>query len=119
MQDFKKLEVWRKAHALTLHVYKVTQRFPADERFGLSSQIRRAASSIPANIAEGCGRDTPNNMRHFLQIAAGSASELEYHLILAHDLNFLPSADHVELDLRVNEVKRMLVGFLKRFNSDS
>jgi len=79
MQDFKKLEVWRKAHELTLDVYRATESFPRTEVYGLTTQLRRSCSSIPANIAEGCGRGTNGDLGRFLRIAAGSASELEYH----------------------------------------
>ena len=89
MQSFRDLKVWEKAHKLTLDVYRVTKAFPADERFGLTSQLRRACASIPANIAEGCGRSGGKELRRFLDIAMGSASEVEYHLLLARDLNYL------------------------------
>jgi four helix bundle protein len=88
VKDFRKQKVWQKAHDLALEVYRVTEAFPKTELFGLTSQIRRAGVSIPANIAEGCGRDTDADFSRFLQIAMGSASELEYHLLLAHDLGF-------------------------------
>ena len=87
MQDFRDLKVWQKSHQLTLEVYRSTATFPREELYGLTSQIRRASSSIPANIAEGCGRNSPNELRRFLEIAMGAASELEYHLLLARDLN--------------------------------
>ena len=86
MQDFKKLTVWQKAHLLTVAAYKATEAFPKDELYGLTSQIRRACISIPANIAEGCGREGKVEFNRFLQIALGSATELEYHLLLAYDL---------------------------------
>jgi len=89
MEDFKKLKVWSKAHKLTLDVYRKTCHFPKNEVYGLTSQMRRAASSISANIAEGCGRRSDAELGRFLQIARGSASESEYHLLLAHDLQFL------------------------------
>lgn len=114
MQDFRKLDVWKKSHALTLRVYAVTRAFPADERYGLTSQIRRAAASIPANIAEGCGRSSQGQMRQFFQVSSGSASELEYHILLARDLDFLDLATFRELEQQVIEVKRMLTGFAKR-----
>ena len=88
MKDFRKQKVWGKAHDLALKVYRVTEAFPKTELFGLTSQIRRAGVSIPANIAEGCGRDTDADFARFLQIAMGSASELEYHLLLAHEWVF-------------------------------
>lgn len=87
MKDFRTLKVWSKAHELTLLVYKQTKTFPKEELFGLTSQIRRACSSIPANIAEGCGKGSDADFSRFLQIAFGSANELEYHFILARDLN--------------------------------
>ncbi|NTW50172.1 MAG: four helix bundle protein, partial [Chlorobiales bacterium] len=93
MKDFRELKVWHKAHELAINVYKTSKEFPKEELYGLTSQSRRAASSVPANIAEGCGRDSPADFARFLQIAIGSASELEYHLLLAHDLEML-SSDH-------------------------
>jgi four helix bundle protein len=81
MSDFKKLSVWQKSHLLTMDVYKATADFPKDEQYGLTSQIRRACSSIPANIAEGCGREGDVEFGRFLQIAMGSAYELEYHIL--------------------------------------
>ena len=91
MKNFRELKVWEKAHLLTIDIYRITATFPKEEMYGLTSQIRRASSSIPANIAEGCGRGSDNDFRRFLQIAMGSASELEYHLLLAHDLERIPS----------------------------
>lgn len=117
MKDFRKLIVWEKAHALTLAVYRATNEFPKDEMFGLTSQIRRAAGSIPANIAEGCGRNGDPELRRFMQIAMGSASELEYHLLLAHDLRYIVDADYDLLAQNVEEVKRMLSGFIRRLKS--
>ncbi len=117
MRDFKTLKVWEKAHHLTLAVYRATGGFPADERFGLSSQIRRACSSIPANIAEGCGRGADAELARFCQIAMGSASELEYHLLLAHDLSFLADDVYTELEHNLIEVKRMLNAFIQKVKS--
>jgi len=91
MQDFRKLVVWQKAHQLTLDVYCITRTYHKEELYGLTSQTRRAAASIPANIAEGCGRNGGADLARFLHIAAGSASELDYHLILACDLDFIAS----------------------------
>ncbi len=87
MKDFKELKVWIKAHEMTMGVYQETRSFPKEELYGLTSQIRRAAASVGANIAEGCGRRSDGELTRFLQIARGSASELEYHLLLARDLN--------------------------------
>jgi len=114
MQDFRKLSVWRKSHQLTLNVYKATQQFPKDELYGLASQIRRSAVSIPANIAEGCGRDGNADFARFLQIAVGPASELEYHLFLAHDLEFLAKPPWQELSDSVCEVKQMLASLIRK-----
>jgi four helix bundle protein len=94
MEDFKNLKVWSKAHGLTLAVYQGTRTFPKDEIYGLTSQIRRASASIGANIAEGCGRRSDPEMRRFVQIARGSANELEYHLLLAKDLQFLTPEEY-------------------------
>ena len=95
MQDFKKMAVWQKSHALTLALYQATISFPRDEMYGLTSQLRRAGSSIPANIAEGCGRNGNAELARFLYIAMGSASELEYHLLLARDLGYLAEQTYV------------------------
>lgn len=113
MRDFKKLNVWSKAHQLTLEVYKVTQQFPDDERFGLISQIRRASASIPTNIAEGCGRESDNELKRFCYIAMGSASEVEYQLLLARDLGYISEPTYQPLADKEIEVKRMLTGFIK------
>lgn len=107
MQDFRTLVVWQKAHELTLNLYRLTSQFPRSELFGLVSQLRRSSSSIGANIAEGCGRGGREFAR-FLQIAAGSASETEYHLILARDLGFLDARDYESATQLTLEVKRML-----------
>jgi len=119
MKDFKKIKIWQKAHYLILDIYKITQRFPKEELYGLTSQIRRGASSIPANIAEGCGRSGDAELARFLQIAMGSASELEYHLLLAHDLELLTSQSFQTLSNDVTEVKRMLASFIKKLKADS
>src|SRR5678815_1428321 len=108
MRDFHSLLVWRKAHALTLEIYVTSARFPADERYGLTRQLRRAAASVPTNLAEGCGRRSQREFAHFVSIASGSASELEYQLVLARDLSFLSHADHERLVTSTREVKRML-----------
>ena len=114
MRDFKDFKVWEKAHSLTLAIYKTTASFPKEELYGLISQIRRACASIPANIAEGCGRSGNAELARFLQIAMGSASELEYHLLLAHDLKFLNDSDYNNLSTRTTEVKRMLASLLQK-----
>ena len=114
MRDFHKLTVWQKAHQLALAVYDATRRFPSDELYGLTSQSRRAAASIAANIAEGCGRTGKGDFGRFLQIAAGSASELEYHLLLARDLGYLPEPVYRRLADNVCEVKQMLMSFMRK-----
>ena len=113
MKDFRDLKVWEKAHALTLNVYRATASFPRDEIFGLTSQLRRACTSIPANIAEGCGRGTDADFARFLQIAMGSACESDYELLLARDLNYLDSDSYTALFEAVCEVKRMLAALLQ------
>lgn len=113
MRDFRKLDVWGKSHELTLAVYRVSNRLPKEELYGLTSQMRRAAASIPANIAEGCGREGDAELARFLRIAMGSASELEYHLLLARDLTFLDQPSHDALAGMLIEVKRMLTGLIQ------
>src|SRR4051794_32251605 len=110
-RDFRKLKVWEKAHQLTLDVYRSTRSFPREEMFGLTSRIRRAASSVPANIAEGCGRGG-NDLGRFFRIAIGSAAELQYHLLLANDLGMLNGSEFEKLQGSANEVERMLTTFL-------
>ena len=117
MQNFRNLVVWQKAHSLTLGLYKNTSSFPVEERFGLTSQIRRCSASIAANIAEGCGRHGDGEFHRFLQMAMGSASELEYHLLLAHDLGFLAKAKYQPLESAVIEIKRMLGSLVVRVNT--
>jgi len=119
MRDFKELKVWQKSHNLTLSLYKMTASFPKEEMYGLTSQIRRACSSISANIAEGCGRDGEAEFARFLSIAMGSASELEYHVLLACDLGFLNAADYECSAHEVGEVKRMLTALIKKLKADS
>ena len=118
MQDFRELKIWQRSHHLTLAVYRPTRSFPKDELFGLVSQIRRASASVPANIAEGCGRNGDLEFARFLQIAMGSACELEYHLLLAFDLNFLKEPEYIALSKETVEIKRMLGGFLKKLRAD-
>jgi four helix bundle protein len=113
MRDFRELMVWEKAHRLTLDVYDATREFPREELYGLTSQIRRAAASIGANIAEGAGKNSRTEFARFLQIAMGSASELEYHLLLSRDLGYLGSAGYELLNVRVVESKKMLTGFMQ------
>lgn len=119
MKDFRKLKVWGRAHQVMLALYHATKAFPGDELYGLRTQIRRSASSIGANLAEGCGRNGDREFGRFLSIALGSASELEYHLILAMDLGYLGGTTGVELSREVVEVKRMISGLLAKLKADS
>lgn len=119
MRDFKQFDVWRKSHSLTLDVYRATAGFPRHEMFGLTSQIRRSCQSIPANIAEGCGRSSESDFHRFLVISAGSASETEYHLLLAADLRYIDQESYVELSRQVSEIRRMLAGLMSKLKRDS
>ena len=108
MGDFRKLSVWRKAHELTLRIYRETSRWPKYELFGLTSQSRRAAVSIPANIAEGCGKNSDAELARYARDSLGSASELSYDLILAHDLGYTSTNTRDGLQADLSEVRRML-----------
>ena len=119
MQDFRNLKVWEKAHALTLDVYRASKSFPREEMYGLTSQIRRASVSIGSNIAEGSCRKGDAEFARFLQMAAGSASEVEYQLLLAKDLEFLNASDCHRLSDNVVEVKRMLAALMQKLRADS
>lgn len=114
MQNFRNLRVWQKAHQVTLKAYAVSATFNRPAYFTLRDQLIRSAASMPANLAEGCGRSGDRDLRRFVRIALGSASELEYHLLLARDLGLLPDQTHEELTAAVVEVKRMLTGFAAR-----
>ena len=119
MQDFKKLKVWQRSHSLTLQLYKATAGFPQNETYGLTSQIRRSCASIPANIAEGCGRDGNAELARFLHIAMGSASELEYHLLLAHDLTYVSELCYQQLADELTEIRRMLTSLTQRVKTEN
>ena len=115
----KELKVWGKAHNLTLAVYRATLSFPHHELYSLTRQMRRSSASVPSNIAEGCGRDGETELARFMQIAMGSASELEYQLLLAHDLKLLETSLYERLTSDVAEVKRMLTSLIKKLKADS
>ncbi len=119
MQDFKKLNVWQKAHLLAIATYRATETFPKDELHGLTSQIRRSCVSIPANIAEGCGREGRTELNRFLQIALGSTTELEYHLLLASELKFLNQKNYERLNDQVGEIRKMLISLTKKVKATS
>jgi len=117
MKNFRDLKVWEKGHRLTLKVYESTARFPPEEIYGLKSQMRRASVSIPTNIAEGCGRNTDAELARFLEIAMGSASELEYLVLLAKDLNIFNNEASEILTGMTVETKQMLSSLIKRLRS--
>lgn len=119
MKNFRELNVWKKAHQLTLKIYQTTNTFPREEMYGLTSQMRRACASVPTNIAEGCGRNSDAELARFFDISMGSASELEYLLLLTRDLNLINSPDHSEFTSEVVEIKRMLASFIKKLRADS
>jgi four helix bundle protein len=118
VRDFKKLSVWRKSHEFTLGLYTATTQFPGAELYGLTSQLRRAAASVPANLAEGCGRDSDAELARYVRIAMGSGNEVEYLLILARDLGYLSADNYESLMNGLLEVKRMLAGLLTRLSND-
>jgi four helix bundle protein len=117
MQDFRKLKVWQKSHSVVLSVYQATAGFPRNELFGLTSQMRRSAYSIPTNIAEGCGRGSDADFARFLQMAMGSACELEYQLLLASDLRYVAQEIALLITQEVTETKRMLSALIKKVSS--
>jgi four helix bundle protein len=110
-RDFRKLQVWQRGHALTLSVYRATEQFPTEERYGLTSQLRRSSASIPATIAEGCGRGTNRELARYMSISQGSASETDYHLLLARDLGYLESSLAEELVCEAQAIGRMLQSY--------
>ena len=120
MRDYKKYEVWSRSHELTLYIYKeIITQFPKTEQFGLASQIKRAAYSIPLNIVEGCGRNTDNDFVRFLDMALGSAHELEYCILLVYDLGFLNKEKYTEVNEKANEVKAKLIKLIKSIRKGS
>ncbi|MBT3382403.1 MAG: four helix bundle protein [Prolixibacteraceae bacterium] len=113
MKKFKNLKVWQKGMDLVKNVYKSSKNFPKEELFGLTSQIRRSAISIPSNVAEGSGRGTDKDFKRFLDIAVGSSYELETQIIIANELKFLSENDFNDLSLKVNEIQKMIAGLHK------
>ena len=113
VRDFRKLEIWKKSHQAVLLLYKVTQEFPEEEKYGLTNQIHRVWVSIPSNIAEGCGHESKKEFARYLQIAAASSSELQYQLILAKDLGYLKENQYTELASIIEELKKMMFVFTK------
>ncbi len=114
MKDFRTLNVWEKSHTLTLDVYKATNSFPKEEVFGLTSQFRRAASSIGLNISEGCGRGSDADFKRFLQMAFGSACEVEYCIILSSDLNYMSEEQRSIFKNKIEEIKMMLASLINK-----
>ena len=119
MRNYRDLKVWERAHHLTLNMYKLTSGFPKVEMYALTSQIRRAAASIGANLAEGCGRRTEGEFGRFILIAMGSASELDYHLLLAHDLRLIPNSDYDRHQSDLTEIRRMLTSLFLKLKANS
>ncbi|UCH65564.1 MAG: four helix bundle protein [Ignavibacterium sp.] len=117
MKDFRKLKVWEKAHKITLKFYKITKKFPREDLYGLTSQIRRAAVSVPTNILEGCVRSSDANFARFLYISIGSTSELEYLTHLSSDLKYIENPSSTNLLEEVNEVKKMLITLIKKLRA--
>jgi len=114
MQNYKDLLVWKKAHQLTLEIYKTVSTYPKEEIYSLVSQLKRASSSIATNIAEGTGRFSQKDLTHFLQIALGSSHEVEYLLLLSKDLGFINNEIYIQLEKNVNEIKAMLISLIKK-----
>jgi four helix bundle protein len=112
MRNYRDLQVWKKAHDLALELYRVSQRFPREEIYGITGQLRRAAVSIGANLAEGCGRRTSTELARFVRIALGSASELDYQLLLSRDLRFMAAEEFTSASAALTEVRKMLTSFL-------
>ena len=117
MKEYRNLHVWRRSHSLTLKLYHATRTFPRNEMFGVTSQIRRAAASISANIAEGCGRDGDGELKRYLSIALGSACELDYFILLAAELGYLSAEDGADFGKEAFELRRMLGGFIQRLKA--
>lgn len=114
MRNFLNLEIWKKNHQLTLKIYKITKEFPKEEMFGLTSQMRRSCSSIPTNIAEGCGRNSNSQLVNFLQISTGPCSELQYQIILSKELSYISEPAFNELHNEVIDVRRMIFAYLNK-----
>jgi four helix bundle protein len=117
MKDFRSLKVWNRAHALTMTIYQLTREFPKQEMYGLTSQIQRAAVSIPANIAEGCGKDSDAELKRYCLIAMGSSSELEYLLLLAHDLGYIQTNAYQSTSTELVETRKMLNAFIQKLKA--
>lgn len=117
MQDFREIKVWQKSHQLTLQIYKITKEFPKSELYGLVSQMRRAATSVPTNIAEGCVQRTDAQYARYLRISLGSANELDYQLFLVQDLHYITHEQYVSLHAEVDQIKKMPTSFIKQLKN--
>ena len=118
MKDYRKVKVWGKSHILVKDLYYATSKYPKEELFGITSQLRRACSSIPTNIAEGCGRSSDADFRRFLYIAFGSANEVEYLIFLSYELNYLHRSQFIDYNNKIVEIKKMLAGMIKTLTAD-
>ena len=119
MQDYRKLQVWNRSHLLVLDLYKIVNQFPKEEQFGLISQIKRASSSIPANIAEGCGRNSNKDFAQFLNISLDSLNEVTYFILLAKKLNYINIEEYSKLTDECNEIKAMLIGLINKIRTSA
>ncbi|RJP82259.1 MAG: four helix bundle protein [Candidatus Zixiibacteriota bacterium] len=119
MKDYKSLKAWQRSHRLVLDVYRVTGDFPKSEQFGLTSQIRRASVSIPANLAGGCGRHGDLDLARFFDIALGSSCEVEYYLLLSRDLNYLPQNEFASLSSEMDQIKKMIAAFILKVRPEA
>jgi four helix bundle protein len=110
-QNYRQIQIWQRSHQFTLKVYHLTHQFPDSERFGLTSQIRHSAVSVPSNIVEGSARESDGDFARFITIAMASAAELDYQLLLAHDLQYIPSNIYKSLENELNQIRRMMYSF--------
>jgi four helix bundle protein len=118
VKDYRQLVVWQRSHKLALSIYSLTKHFPKEEMFGITRQLRRASSSIPANLAEGCGRDSDAELKRFVDITHGSAGEAEYFLLLARDLGIITSTVHALVSDEIAQIKRMLGALSRKLKAD-
>lgn len=117
MRDFRKYEIWQLSHNFVLEIYSISKIFPKEEQFNITSQLRRAVTSIPTNISEGCGRNSDKEFNHFLNIALGSTSETEYLIILCQDLNLIETENSIQLLEKINHIKSKIFKLKEKLNS--
>lgn len=118
MQNYRSLKVWEKAHAFTLEIYKITLSFPKTETYSLIDQMRRSSSSIPTNIAEGCGRNSQLELAHFLNISLGSSNEIDYQILLSKDLEYISETEYEFLEKQIREIKAMLIALISKIRAE-